>query len=809
MADGKVVFETEVDGSGLQQGIENLGKSVNNWGKAIIGSKILGKVAGAALDVAKAGVAYNAQMEAYTTNFTVLLGDQAKALQYVADMREMAAKTPFGMEDLASANQTLLSFGLSAEDSTKAIQQLGDISLGNSERMSSLALAFAQVSSAGKLTGQDLLQMINAGFNPLNTLAEKTGTNLADLKDVMAGGKGSKEFQKQMKAAQKEVKKMGDQASESSKLLAQIGKDGAISAEMVGIAMEYETSEGGRFYKGMEQASQTMSGLWSTLKDDAMQLAGNALEPVGNMLSQHILPAAISVVGALNNLFDHDDKLVLSADAQEAIAEIETLDQRLIDIQNAYVVEGIKIKLNYEDAMGIFDKLTELKASLEGIPQRLWSEQNKTDLQQMTTDLVALVPELKNLVGKDGILKAESEQVEELITKYHNLALAKAASNARQQTMEALLAAQTNKDVLVQQNAILDKQLDAAKAAKESYSAMSDEMKGFSQLYADLAQGSYYLDDNGIFQVDAAAQTQAITSAIEMMQQYIDLTGNLDAAAFSEAGIALSDFFDGVNFMSPEDIAANEQALTSLTDAMTVMHELAKQQEQGQDSVISGITASLEASNAAVAEADQVIANAELRLSALEAHIANLEAGKAGLDVSSETETATEQIQTVQKAGETLGNSEFKPDIGANDQATPTITSVSGSLKTLDGKEANVYIKIHTSGSIPNLSNVGGGGQKVAKLAVGLDYVPYDNYLAYLHKGEAVLTADEASAMRTLANGQFTGQIFGGMSSGARASAAAAPVVNQTINFNVPVQTPDEFAQTMREYATYGLAAQG
>ena len=418
MADGKVVFETEVDGSGLQQGIENLGKSVNNWGKAIIGSKILGKVAGAALDVAKAGVAYNAQMEAYTTNFTVLLGDQAKALQYVSDMREMAAKTPFGMEDLASANQTLLSFGLSAEDSTKAIQQLGDISLGNSERMSSLALAFAQVSSAGKLTGQDLLQMINAGFNPLNTLAEKTGTNLADLKDVMAGGKGSKEFQKQMKAAQKEVKKMGDRASESSKLLAQIGKDGMISAEMVGIAMEYETSEGGRFYKGMEQASKTMSGLWSTLQDDAMQLAGNALEPVGNVLSQHILPAAISVVGALNNLFEHDDKLVLSADASEAIKNIEGLDAKIQGIKEKYLSEAVKINLDYQDAMNLISQLDAIDNRLDGTPKRLWSEQDKADMKALVEQLVELNPTLQQYVGNDGLLTVEIEKVKECIS--HN-----------------------------------------------------------------------------------------------------------------------------------------------------------------------------------------------------------------------------------------------------------------------------------------------------------------------------------------------------------------------------------------------------
>lgn len=62
--------------------------------------------------------------------------------------------------------------------------------------------------------------MVNAGFNPLNTLAEKTGTSLGDLKDVMSGGKGSAAFRKQMKDAQNEVKKLGAGASEGAKLLA-------------------------------------------------------------------------------------------------------------------------------------------------------------------------------------------------------------------------------------------------------------------------------------------------------------------------------------------------------------------------------------------------------------------------------------------------------------------------------------------------------------------------------------------------------------------------------------------------------------
>ena len=108
--------------------------------------------------IAKAGINFNAQMESYTSNFKVLLGSQEKAVERVNYLKNLAAKTPFELTDLADATQTLLSFQVSADETNEILEMLGDISLGNKEKLSSLALVFGQVSSAGKLTGQDLLQ---------------------------------------------------------------------------------------------------------------------------------------------------------------------------------------------------------------------------------------------------------------------------------------------------------------------------------------------------------------------------------------------------------------------------------------------------------------------------------------------------------------------------------------------------------------------------------------------------------------------------------------------------------------------------
>lgn len=300
--DGSVVFSTELDESGLKEGLSNLNKGLGKWAKGA--GVALAGVSASLLGLAKMGMQYNSQMENYQTNFAVLLGDEAKALDYVALMREKAAKTPFGMEDLASASQTMLAFGISAEDSVKYIDMLGDISLGNKDKLGSLTLAFSQVNSAGKLMGQDLLQLINAGFNPLQTIANRTGASISDLKAVMSGDKASDDFVALLSAAEKEVETLGDNASDSAKMLAQIGREGMISADMVAQAMEIETSAGGRFYQGMLKASETMSGMISTLQDDAMNLVGNVFAPLSAAFAENVLPLASGYLTSLTEAFE-------------------------------------------------------------------------------------------------------------------------------------------------------------------------------------------------------------------------------------------------------------------------------------------------------------------------------------------------------------------------------------------------------------------------------------------------------------------------------------------------------------------------
>ena len=163
-ADGEITYKVSLDGNEAERTISNLSKSSDTLSKKFtsFGTKMSIGVTAPLTALATAGVKYNATMESYLANLTTLLGGNQQEAQKLLDtLKEMANTTPYEATDLVKATQKMMAFGISAEDSLKYLNMLGDIAMGDANKMDSLTLAFSQISASGKATMEDINQINN------------------------------------------------------------------------------------------------------------------------------------------------------------------------------------------------------------------------------------------------------------------------------------------------------------------------------------------------------------------------------------------------------------------------------------------------------------------------------------------------------------------------------------------------------------------------------------------------------------------------------------------------------------------------
>lgn len=216
------------------------------------------------------GIKYNAEMEQYQTSFEVMTGSADKAAETVDKLKKIAANTPFEMPQLAEVTQLLMNYGFTADEALNRMSMLGDIAQGDADKMQRIAAAYGQMNSAGKVSLEDIKQMIEAGFNPLTEISESTGESMESLYDRISKG--------------------------------------TISVDEITASMQRSTSEGGKYFQSMEKQSDTLSGKFSTLKDTVSEKLGGAFKGLTDFLRDHAIPAAIEL---LNNFEKYKPILVI------------------------------------------------------------------------------------------------------------------------------------------------------------------------------------------------------------------------------------------------------------------------------------------------------------------------------------------------------------------------------------------------------------------------------------------------------------------------------------------------------------------
>lgn len=240
-------------GQAARQEGERMDSMFANIGKAIGGYFAVGQVKSFISEI----MTLRSEVQSLEISFETLLQSKTKGQTLFSEIRQFAVATPMMVKDLASGAQTMLAFNIEAEKVMPMLRAIGDISMGNAQNFNSLTLAFSQMSASGKLMGQDLLQMINAGFNPLSVISQKTGKSIGELKEKM--------------------------------------EKGGITVEMVEDAFISATSAGGQFHGMLEKQSHGLQGAMSNLQgaiDDMFNDIGTA----GEDAAADVLSGATSIV---------------------------------------------------------------------------------------------------------------------------------------------------------------------------------------------------------------------------------------------------------------------------------------------------------------------------------------------------------------------------------------------------------------------------------------------------------------------------------------------------------------------------------
>ena len=239
--------------------------------------------------------------------FATLLQSKEKADALMSQMVELAAKTPFDLQGVASGARQLLAYGFAAEDVTNTLTRLGNVAAGLGLNLQDLTWLYGTTAVQGRLYTRDVMQFQSRGIDLAGELATQLGKTRAEISQMVTEGKiGFPEVQK---------------------------------------AIESMTNEGGKFHNLMQEQSKTITGLISNL-GDALDMMFNDLGKSQEGVITGVLKGTISLVENYQKVLDILIPLVSAYGAYKATLILTAAAQKI-------VVTAANIKAFFDLAKGI------------------------------------------------------------------------------------------------------------------------------------------------------------------------------------------------------------------------------------------------------------------------------------------------------------------------------------------------------------------------------------------------------------------------------------------------------------------------
>ena len=197
--------------------------------------------------------------------FTTLLQSKEKADALMAQMIDLAAKTPFDLQGVANGARQLLAYGFAAEDITDTLTRLGNVAAGLGLPLERLTYLYGTTAVQGRLYARDMLQFTSSGIPVLQEMAKIYGKTTEEINSMVSAGK--------------------------------------IGFEDVRKVIENMTNEGGQFYNLMQEQSKTITGLISNL-GDALDTMFNDIGKSQEGIIAGVLQGTISLVENYQKVLD-------------------------------------------------------------------------------------------------------------------------------------------------------------------------------------------------------------------------------------------------------------------------------------------------------------------------------------------------------------------------------------------------------------------------------------------------------------------------------------------------------------------------
>lgn len=247
----------------LQQGLQSALASAKSFASGVMqtftGMQLSNLFTGAVQQTKQMAIAVvklAADAEVARARFSVLLGNVADGAAMFKQLEKFALRTSFSIESAAQAATMLLAKGVQQADVIDTMQLLGDLAMGDTEKLGLLAKAYTDVQAKGRLMAQEQNQFAENGINLFELLNKTTGKNAAQLMAMREAGQ--------------------------------------ITFDMVNTALKAATSQGGKFFGALVQGNATFTGQFNSLIE--------GVQTLGRMLGEMVLPRLKEIVSEANKL---------------------------------------------------------------------------------------------------------------------------------------------------------------------------------------------------------------------------------------------------------------------------------------------------------------------------------------------------------------------------------------------------------------------------------------------------------------------------------------------------------------------------